>query len=235
MTKKLMILMTASLLLVLVIMGGCSGSNTNQDPGYAYTLAAGTVQAELTRISALTPSATPTLEPTATNTPEPPTPTVMQPSPAATTPVVLIPSATQAIILPVGTSTPDNAKWMADVTIPDNSPIAPNAKFTKTWRILNAGTTTWNKDYRLIFIDTMKDGSFTGQLLGTIKEVNLTKDVKPNESIDVSVDMVAPGTTGTYTSYWRMLNPEGLLFGESLTVVILVTDGSTTVVPSATP
>jgi len=67
------------------------------------------------------------------------------------------------------------------------------------------------------------------------KKSILSKEVKPNETIDISVDMVAPTTTGTYISYWRMLNPQGQLFGESMTVVIVVTDGSTTVVPSATP
>lgn len=232
-SKKLKVWGSITLLTTLVILSACSSltNRTQQEPGYAYTLAAGTVQAELTRISALTPSATATVEPTATQTPLPPTPTTQ----VLTTPIVLVPTATQAIILPIGTTTPDDAKWSADVTIPDNTTMTTNAKFTKTWRILNSGTTTWTTDYKLIFIDTSKDGAFTGLLLGTTKEVNLSKEVKPNETIDISVDMVAPTTTGTYISYWRMLNPQGQLFGESMTVVIVVTDGSTTVVPSATP
>ena len=36
------------------------------------------------------------------------------------------------------------AAFVADVTIADGSYIAPGSTFTKTWRIRNNGTTTWN-------------------------------------------------------------------------------------------
>ncbi|MFN3762162.1 MAG: NBR1-Ig-like domain-containing protein, partial [Anaerolineae bacterium] len=36
-----------------------------------------------------------------------------------------------------------NARWVADVTVPDNTAFAPNTPFVKTWRVRNSGTCAW--------------------------------------------------------------------------------------------
>ena len=64
-----------------------------------------------------------------TSTPIPTATTVILPSSTATP---LIPSATPTQSIPC-----EWAHFLADVTIPDGTSIAPEAAFTKTWGLLN--------------------------------------------------------------------------------------------------
>ena len=67
------------------------------------------------------------------------------------------------------------------------------------------GTCTWTSDYALVFVDgdQMKAGGI----------VRLVGRVKTGETVDLSVDMVAPGTSGNYTGYWMLRNQSGNLVG----------------------
>ncbi len=99
----------------------------------------------------------------------------------------------------------DWAKFVADVTIPDGTVIAPGTTFTKTWRLTNIGTSTWTTSYKLVFE--------SGELLGAKTSINLPKSVAPGQSIDLSVDMTAPLTTGTFRGNWKLQNASGVKFG----------------------
>ena len=46
--------------------------------------------------------------------------------------------------------------------------------------------------------------------------------VEPGRIVDISVDMVAPTSPGTYTSFWRLQRPNGELFGDQAYVRIIV-------------
>jgi hypothetical protein len=109
---------------------------------------------------------------------------------------------------------------VADVTIPDNSVIAPGAAFVKTWRLQNAGTTTWSTSYTLDFI--------SGEQMGTIKSVPLSQSVPPGQQVDVSVKMVASTADGTYQGYWKMKNASGQFFNDSVYILIKVGSGGAT-------
>ena len=92
-----------------------------------------------------------------------------------------------------------------DVTIRDNTEMAPGENFTKTWRLVNAGSCKWTRLYKLVF--------FSGNSLEANFEQNLSGEVLPGSSIDLSVAMVAPFTTGIYQSNWMLQNEKGELFG----------------------
>jgi hypothetical protein len=117
---------------------------------------------------------------------------------------------------------------VADVTIPDHTIMTPGQTFVKTWRIQNIGTSTWTTGYDLVFID--------GTQMGTVAEVALTASVPPGQQVEISVNMTAPTTTGSYTGYWKMRNAAGAFFNFAVTVVIDVsTSGATaTAGPTAT-
>ena len=54
----------------------------------------------------------------------------------------------------------------------------------------------------------------SGDALGGPASLDLTtEEVKPGESIDVSVDLVAPFETGTYQGNWKLRNVKGTGFG----------------------
>jgi hypothetical protein len=70
---------------------------------------------------------------------------------------VVTPTSSAAITpTPMATATPvtagctDRAAFVGDVTIPDQTSIAPGAAFIKTWRLRNDGTCTWDASYALV-------------------------------------------------------------------------------------
>ncbi len=118
----------------------------------------------------------------------------------------------------------DNAQYVKDVTIPDGTLFPPNKVFRKTWRMRNNGQTTWGAGYQLVFVD--------GNRL-TSNNVNLPANISPGNEVDISVDMVAPSTGGTYRANWQLQNAQGNRFGEAVFVEISV-PGLSTPTPQAT-
>jgi hypothetical protein len=108
---------------------------------------------------------------------------------------------------PNGTPLPcDRVRFIKDVTIPDEMDLSPGEAFTKTWRLQNAGSCTWTIGYLLYFESGNLMGGSTSQLL-------TSQPVLPGETIDVSVDLVAPEETGTYQGDWKLRNVKGEGFG----------------------
>jgi fibronectin type 3 domain-containing protein len=98
----------------------------------------------------------------------------------------------------------DRARFVADVTVPDGTIFPPGAGFTKTWRLRNVGTCTWTTSYSLVF----ESGE---QMGGT--SVNMPWNVAPGQTVDVTVNLTAPGSPGIYRGYWRFQNSSGVRFG----------------------
>ncbi len=134
-----------------------------------------------------------------------PQPTVVQASPTAVPPT---PTATQVPPTPTATPKPlpcDAVQFVKDVTIPDGTVLASGQSFTKTWRLKNDGTCTWNKDYDLVFVD--------GKSMSAPAAVELPGTVKPGETVDISVELKAPSEQGSYKGNWMLRNASGKLFG----------------------
>jgi len=128
---------------------------------------------------------------------EPPT---EAPEPTEAEPPTATPEPTEAI--PEGCT--DRAVYVADVTIPDDTVLPPNADFDKIWRIRNDGTCTWTSSYALVFR--------SGDSMGAASVIPLTGVVPPGSSVDITVDMTAPGSEGTYQGFWDMRNGNGVIF-----------------------
>jgi hypothetical protein len=164
-----------------------------QTPDPFPTYAAQTVEARLTSAAQeppaeeTSPAAATTAAPaTATDTPEAPT--------ATNTPI------------PTETEIPCNrATFVQDVTIPDGTDLEPGDSFTKTWRLRNAGSCTWNTDYELLFKD--------GDAMGGPASKDLTGSVSPGETVDISVDLSAPNSEGSYKGFWWLRSDAGIVFG----------------------
>lgn len=92
-----------------------------------------------------------------------------------------------------------------DVTIPDDSLISPGQSFIKTWKLVNYGSCSWTTAYSASF--------FYGDRMQAPEAVALNEMVLPAQSIEISVDMVAPDEAGTYQGNWKLSNPAGDLFG----------------------
>lgn len=214
MKQRNIVVSLVAVILTALVLSACSSAAPTEDANMKFTEIASTVQAQLTQNAMLTPSATPTLEVTATPTVEPATATPTGPTPTPVTPTATIPL-----------STGDNSKFISDVTVPDGTQFKTGEKFTKTWLIQNVGTTTWTTQYKLVYVD-----GFTGS--NNTLSVNLPKEVKPGEQIEVSVNFTAPASNGSYTSWWRMYSANGVVFGDPFSVVFNVGATSATVAPT---
>lgn len=142
---------------------------------------------------------------TATETPVPsPTPVTPTPEPSLT-PTLPATSTTAPVVQQPASSGCDNAGFVSDVTVPDDTTFSPGEAFTKTWRLSNQGTCTWSADYQIVWV--------SGEDMDGPAAQNLTASVAPGQNVDISVDMVAPDDAGTYQGYWRLRNATGNTFG----------------------
>ncbi len=119
-----------------------------------------------------------------------------------------------------------------DVTVPDDSVIAAGQSFVKTWKLVNTGTCTWTSGYSTRF--------FYGDRMSAPEIVPLQSTVLPSQSVEISVEMVAPQAPGTYQGNWKMMNPAGELFGigpsgnQAFWVRIVVPTSQATFTPTPT-
>ncbi len=97
------------------------------------------------------------------------------------------------------------AAFVDDISVEDGTVIGQDQDFTKTWRLQNVGSCTWSPSYDLVFTG--------GDRLGAPNAVALPDYVSPGESINLSVDMTAPGHNGEYQGYWKLRDGSGNLFG----------------------
>ncbi len=168
------------------------------------------------------------------------------PSPQPTTGAVDVPTIapTAPIVLPTiapstgsggDQSCTDSAEFVSDVSIPDNVLFSPNTPFTKTWRLKNTGTCTWDSSYLVYWIS----GATMSQQPG-YPVVPAGQSVKPGETVDVSVGMTSPADIGYYTAYWGLKSRDGQWIpiargagGNSFFVKIRVNDSGASGLPGA--
>lgn len=138
-------------------------------------------------------------------------------TPTPASPVIVVPTQSPA-------SSCTNAMiYISDVTIPDNQKINAGEHFLKTWRVRNVGTCTWTPAYSFTFVNG-------NQMSGST--INVPAYVAPGQSVDLSVDLIAPYADGTYQGFWQMRNSQGAFFGQTVWVKIRVGNAYS---PTATP
>ena len=176
------------LLIIFTLMLSACNLPANNNQGASSTAAAQTITALLSSTPAI---ASPVSAPTFT-----PLPAVASATPA--------PAATNTPI-PSATSNCNAMEFVTDVTYPDGSIVTPGQSFTKTWRVKNIGTCAWTPSYAVVFSDgTSMNGPSTQALAG---------NVNPGQTLDISVNLIAPGGTGDYTGNWKLRDASGVLFG----------------------
>jgi hypothetical protein len=194
--KSLRTLALISVALLALVLGACRGLGAAPEPtldlSLLYTQVAGTLAAEgqgggepgeATAAPAQTTESTPadTSTPVATAT--------STPIPATNTPVVLC----------------YQAGFIADITIPDGTKLAAEKDFTKTWRLRNTGTCSWDTDFDIVFV--------SGTNLAANKSYDIPEKVNPGETVDISIKMESPAKDGNYTSSWMIRTDDGKTFG----------------------
>ena len=212
MKQKVIYILLANILLL----AACGSSDTDATPTMGpeaiQTQAIETFSAALTQTALVftqTPSSTPTTLPTF--------------APAATSAETTFPTATQAAAISP-TASCYQLRFVSDVTIPDNTQLAPGQSFTKTWKVKNTGSCAWDAGFKFTFVggEQMSGATYT-----------LPSSVAVNAEYDISVPMVAPAKTGSLRGNWRMQTAGGTYFGDEVYVLIVV--GGPTVTNTTAP
>jgi hypothetical protein len=152
------------------------------------------VTRELPPIASSQPPASPS------KTPAPPVVVSPSKSPVSAS---MAPLALTVAAIPCDRAAPGNPA--IDITVPDDTHFEPGQSFSKTWRLRNDGTCTWNNSYALVW--------FSGDPLDARLTNNLSENVLPGQNIDITIDLTAPEKPGIYQSNWKLSNKAGELFG----------------------
>ncbi len=191
MNRKITRLLSITIMVAFVL-GACNLPQAPGDDELAATTVAETAQAVFTRAALTVVAASPT------------------PIPPAAATVTSVPTNTLFPTQgPTATQTPipcNRATFVKDVTIPDNTTVEPGATFTKTWRLQNSGSCAWDSGYVLLFD--------SGEQMNAPATATITSgSVAPGSTVDISVDLTAPTTPGTYQSNFKLRSPNNIVFG----------------------
>ncbi len=106
---------------------------------------------------------------------------------------------------------PTNARFIDDLTIPDDSKLPGGTPFTKTWLVENNGDVPWGPGFTLNYV--------SGTSMAAQASTPLPP-CSPGERIPVSVPMIAPREPGPYKGTWRCQDASGQAFGDFLWIQI---------------
>lgn len=97
-----------------------------------------------------------------------------------------------------------DSAFVRDVTFPDNSSVAWNQWFEKTWEIQNVGKQAW-EGFSLVNTDDPKMPGF----MWPVPPVVALPRVEPGGMCRATVMLRAPGFAGSFISRWKMIDSEG--------------------------
>ncbi len=110
--------------------------------------------------------------------------------------------------LPEGTNSCENNtfEYVQDLNIPDNTTFTPGAEFTKMWELRNNSECVWTTEYSIVFVG--------GDQMSAPDSIPLERPIAPGETVDISVDMIAPAfRQESYRGNWQLADPTGEPFG----------------------
>lgn len=118
----------------------------------------------------------------------------------------------------------DASTFIADITIPDGTLMAPYRDFEKTWRIRNSGTVPWVNRW------LARRGSPTGHGVPTSPARVRIPDTRPGEEVDITVPVRAQPLAGASQVHWKMVDDLGWeyfpdRYALGLVLSIVVSDG----------
>lgn len=205
MARKSFIKSIVAMLAVALVLGACNfptiGGNTNAEV-QAQTLAAETLAVYINQFLTQTAQAVPNVV-YVTATPEPATMTATPITPTSTGTGTNTPTKTPTkTLIPIPCN---QASFIDDITVDDGTSFYSGTVFVKTWRVKNTGSCTWGSDYDFVF--------YRGDDMDAPSYQDLPKTVRPGESVDISVTLIAPDDPDTYEGEWMLRAGNGQLFG----------------------
>lgn len=118
----------------------------------------------------------------------------------------------------------DVSLWVADITIPDGTLMAPGEQFTKVWRVRNGGSVHWKDRY------IKRIGPLGGSSQVATLRLTPIPDTAPGEFCDITVQCKAHVLPGSSQANFKMSDVHGRLYypdttPEGVLLAITVVEG----------
>ena len=107
----------------------------------------------------------------------------------------------------------NDLEFLDDITIPDNTVVAPGEEIVKTWLVKNSGTCNWESDY------TLRN---TGGLPMGIATIQALYPARSGSEVELTLTFIAPTDEGEAISKWQAHDPEGNPFGQEFYMQVYV-------------
>jgi hypothetical protein len=107
----------------------------------------------------------------------------------------------------------DQLTYISDVTIPDDTIVAPASTMDKRWEVENSGTCNWDSGYKIKLI--------AGPDMGAITEQELFP-ARSGSRATIRIQFTAPTAPGKYRSAWQAFNPQGQAFGDMFYIEVVI-------------
>lgn len=104
--------------------------------------------------------------------------------------------------------------YVDDITIPDDTVVAPGQEIEKIWLIRNAGTCNWDADYTIRNVEETPP-------MGSASILALYP-VRSGSEQEITINFIAPTDAGQHISKWQAHDPEGIPFGQVIFIQIIV-------------
>jgi hypothetical protein len=110
---------------------------------------------------------------------------------------------------------------VTDVTLPARTEVQPGQTLIKTWSINNCGPQQWPEPTVLVFLRGHRE------LIPGAQEEFPVQSAKPNETVEVSVELSTPSVPGRYTAFFRLSDKDRNFFGPRMWADLIVPGEST--------
>jgi hypothetical protein len=107
----------------------------------------------------------------------------------------------------------NDAIFLEDLTIPDQTIVDPGENLDKRWSVQNSGSCDWGSGYRLLHV--------SNDAFRTPDEIALFPASAGYLAV-WQIQLGAPFEPGEHISIWQARSPEGLLFGEQVYLWVVV-------------
>ena len=135
-------------------------------------------------------------------------------SPVTSVASLSAPTIVPTLLIPTPTlPCTNNLTYVNDLTIPDGTSVSAGQSIDKQWLVTNSGTCNWDAHYRLKLND--------GDAMGVATELALYP-ARAGAQATLRILFTAPQGAGTYRSAWQAISPDGVAFGDTVFVQIVV-------------
>lgn len=102
----------------------------------------------------------------------------------------------------------------------DPDSLQPGRQFSAIWPLTNTGTRSWTGDFRVAYVDAGVAGTagvprdrLNAKPVYSLQQVTGRDSVAPGETVEVSLDLIAPLQPGIYAFHWQLESSAGEPFG----------------------